>query len=235
MTDGQEAASGAGRVTTRPWAVVIRSVLRAVGSVIVFVAVYYVLPLDTSATWAAITILVSGLVVLMALVAYSVRSILRSPFPGLRAIEALAVIVPLFLLLFASAYVVMERLARTSFTQPLTHTDALYFTVTVFTTVGFGDITARTEAARVLVTIQMIMDLVIIGVAIQAIVGAARHGRERRSAGSSLFNNGELPGRATRRAASPDSYFLSGSGREGGLQLALPLVELVVESDGRVD
>ena len=142
MTGGQEPTSGAGRVTTRPWAVIIRSMLRAVGSVIVSVAVYYLLPLYTSATWAAITILVTGLVVLMALVACSVWSILRSPFPGLRAIEALAVIVPLF----ASAYVVMGRLARTSFTQPLTHTDALYFTVTVFTTVGFGDITARTEA-----------------------------------------------------------------------------------------
>jgi voltage-gated potassium channel len=142
MTGRQEPTSGARRVTTRPWAVVIRSVLRAVGSVVVFVTVYYLLPLDTSATWAAITILVTGLVVLMALVAYSIWSILRSPFPGLRAIEALAVIVPPFLLLFASAYVVMERLAPASFTQPLTHTDALYFTVTVFATVGFGDITA---------------------------------------------------------------------------------------------
>jgi hypothetical protein len=33
----------------------------------------------------------------------------------------------------------------------------------------------------VVVTVQMIMDLVIIGVAIQAIVGAARQGRERQS------------------------------------------------------
>lgn len=186
MSDGKQPASRAGRVTTRRRAVIIRSVLRAVGSVIVIVTVYYLLPLGTSATWAAITILVAGFVVLMALVAHSIWSILRSPFPGLRAMEALAVIVPLFLLLFASAYVVMERLAPASFTQPLTHTDALYFTVTVFTTVGFGDITARTEAARVLVTIQMIMDLVIIGAAIQAIVGAARQGRQRRSAGSSF-------------------------------------------------
>jgi voltage-gated potassium channel len=187
MTNGQEPTSGARRVTTRPWTVIIRSVLRAVGSVIVLVTVYYLLPLDTSATWAAITILVTGLVGLTALVAYSVWSILSSPFPGLRAIEALAVIVPLFLVLFAGAYFVMERLSPASFTQPLTHTDALYFTVTVFTTVGFGDITARTEAARVLVTVQMIMDLVIIGAAIQAVVGAARHGRERRSSGSSLL------------------------------------------------
>jgi ABC-type Mn2+/Zn2+ transport system permease subunit len=58
MSDGQQPASRAGRVTTRRRAVIIRSVLRAVGSVIV--TVYYLLPLDTSATWAAITILVAG-------------------------------------------------------------------------------------------------------------------------------------------------------------------------------
>ena len=50
-----------------------------------------------------------------------------------------------------------------SFSQQLTHTDALYFTVTVFATVGFGDITAKTEAARLVVTGQMIIDLIIIG------------------------------------------------------------------------
>jgi voltage-gated potassium channel len=83
--------------------------------------------------------------------------------------------------LFAGAYAVMDRISPASFTHVLTHTDALYFTVTVFSTVGFGDITARTDGARVLVTIQMILDLVIIGVAIQAIVGAARRGRERQS------------------------------------------------------
>jgi len=38
-----------------------------------------------------------------------------------------------------------------------------YFTVTVFSTVGFGDITAKTEAARLVVTGQMIVDLVASG------------------------------------------------------------------------
>lgn len=167
---------------TRPsWRVITRSLLRAVGSVVAFVTIYYLLPLDTADRWAAITILVGGLVVLVVLVVHSVRSILRSPFPGLRAIEALAVTVPLFLVLFAGAYAVMDRISAASFTETLTHTNALYFTVSVFSTVGFGDITARTEAARVVVTIQMIMDLVIVGVAFQAIVGAARQGRERQS------------------------------------------------------
>lgn len=167
-----------------PWRVILRSALRAAGSVIAIVTVYYLLPLQTSITWVAIALLVAGLVVLIILIVFQVRFILASPFPGLRGVEALATSVPLFLVLFAASYVVMARASGASFGQPLTHTDALYFTVTVFTTVGFGDITAKTEAARILVTFQMIMDIVIIGLAIQAIVGAAKRGLQRRSAQS---------------------------------------------------
>ena len=71
-----------------------------------------------------------------------------SPFPGLRGIEALATSVPLFLLLFASSYVVMAGLSAGDSGERLTHTDGLYFAVTVFSTVGFGDITAKSQAAR---------------------------------------------------------------------------------------
>ena len=85
----------------------------------------------------------------------------------------------LFLALFASSYFVMARLAATSFSAPLTRTDSLYFTVTVFSTVGFGDITAKTETARLVVTGQMIADLVILGLAIKVIVGAVKRGRQQ--------------------------------------------------------
>ena len=47
-----------------------------------------------------------------------------------------------------------------------------YWPWTVFATVGFGDITAKTEAARLVVTGQMITDLVIIGLGVRVIVGA---------------------------------------------------------------
>ena len=175
------ANTGPGPDARPPFRRIVRSFLRATGSTVALVVIYYLLPLNHSSTWAAITILVIGLVLFIGLVAFQVRSIVRSRFPALRAIEALATSIPLFLLLFASVYVVMATISASNFSEPLTHTDALYFTVTVFSTVGFGDITARTDGARVVVTIQMIMDLVIIGVAIQAIVGAARHGRERQS------------------------------------------------------
>jgi Ion channel/Bacterial regulatory proteins, gntR family len=86
--------------------------------------------------------------------------------------------VPLFLLLFASSYVVMARMSASNFGERLTHTDGLYFTVTVFSTVGFGDITAKSQAARLVVTGQIIADLVILGLAIKVIVGAVSRRRQ---------------------------------------------------------
>ena len=156
------------------------TVLRVVASIVVVTALFYLLPFDRSGTGTAALLLAAGLVVFVGLVVFQVRSIIVSPFPGLRAIEALATSVPLFLALFASTYFVMARLSPGSFTAPLTRTDALYFTVTVFSTVGFGDITAKTETARLVVTGQMIADLVILGLAIKAIVSAVRRGRQRR-------------------------------------------------------
>jgi voltage-gated potassium channel len=140
-------------------------------------AIYYLLPLDHESTGAAVATLIVGLVALIGLVVFQARSILASPYPGIRAVEALAGSVPLFLLLFASAYVVMERLSPADFSEPLSHTDALYFTVTVFSTVGFGDITPKAELARLVVTGQMIADVVILGLAIKVIVGAVRSRR----------------------------------------------------------
>jgi voltage-gated potassium channel len=171
--DQAEARPSSGRVA---W-----TVLRVTVSVAALVALYYLLPLDHSSTPAAVTMLLIGLAGFIALVACQVRLIIRSPFPGLRAVESLATSVPFFLLLFAATYVVLAALSPGSFGGHLTHTDGLYFTVTVFSTVGFGDITAKTETARLVVTGQMIADLIILGLAIKVIVGAVRRGRTERT------------------------------------------------------
>ena len=159
------------------------TVLRAAGSVAALVAVYYLLPLDHPSVPTALLILVIGLVAFMALVAFHVRWILRSPFPTLRAIEALAINVPLFLLLFAGTYVALSALSTRNFGGHLSHTDGLYFAVTVFSTVGFGDITAKTGTARLVVTGQMITDLVVLGLAIKIIFGAVKRGQQQQTAG----------------------------------------------------
>jgi hypothetical protein len=48
--------------------------------------------------------------------------------------------------------------------------------------VGFGDISATSQSARLVVTFQMLLDLVILGVGINAFVSAARLGRKRQTA-----------------------------------------------------
>jgi voltage-gated potassium channel len=180
--DQAEARPPAGRVA---WAV-----LRVTVSVTALVTLYYLLPLDHSSTPAAVTMLLIGLAGFIALVAVQVRLIIRSPFPGLQAIMALATSVPFFLLLFAATYVVLATLSAANFGGHLTHTDGLYFTVTVFSTVGFGDITAKTETARLVVTGQMITDLIILGIAIKIIVGAVLRGQQRRAGPGSIRTGG---------------------------------------------
>jgi voltage-gated potassium channel len=183
MTESMGAPPDGPREATPPLGRIVRSLLQAAGSTAVLVAIYYLLPLDHSARWFAVTELVIGLAVLVGLVAFQVRAISGSQYPGLRAVEALAVTVPLFLLLFASTYLVLAALSAHSFSQPMNHTDALYFTVTVFATVGFGDITATADTARLVVTGQMIIDLIILGLGARVILGAVSRGRQRREPG----------------------------------------------------
>ncbi len=179
MTESTGAPPDGPQEARPPLSRIVRSLLRAAGSTAVLVAIYYLLPLDNSARWFAIATLVIGLAALIGLVAFQVRAITGSRYPGLRALEALAVTVPLFLLLFASAYLVMAATSARSFSQPMNHTDALYFTVTVFATVGFGDITATADTARLVVTGQMIIDLIILGLGARVILGAVSRGRQR--------------------------------------------------------
>jgi hypothetical protein len=169
----------------------VRTGLRAIGTTAALVAIYYLLPLDHTSTWIAATTLIIGLVAFIALMIFQVRSILRSRFPGLRAVEALATSLPLFLLLFSATYLVMAAVSASNFGQKLTHTDALYFTVTVFTTVGFGDITAKSEGARLLATAQMMADLVVLGIGAKIILGAVTRGRQRQPQNAGAGQSGQ--------------------------------------------
>ena len=63
----------------------------------------------------------------------------------LRVVETLSLSVPLFLLAFAALYFVTAYDTPASFSEALSRTDALYFTVTVFASVGFGDIAPVSE------------------------------------------------------------------------------------------
>lgn len=178
MTDSTGPAPDIQGEVRAPVRTMVLGGLRALGNTAVLVAIYYLLPLDRTSAWTAVTLII-GLVAFIALVVLQVRSIIRSRFPGLRAVQALATSLPLFLLLFSSSYVAMAAVSASNFGEKLTHTDGLYFTVTVFATVGFGDISAKSEGARLLVTGQMVADLIILGIGAKVILGAVTRGRQR--------------------------------------------------------
>jgi hypothetical protein len=155
------------------------ALLRSLATAVVLVALYYLLPLDRLTSVPLGVLLAIGLVALLAVASWQVRSIISAKYPTVRAVGALATTVPLFLLLFAAAYYVMAKTSPASFSAPLTRTDALYFTVTTFSTVGYGDITAVGQSARLIVTTQMILDLLILGLGIRVFIGAVQRGRQR--------------------------------------------------------
>ena len=155
------------------------ALLRTLGTVTAVLVLYFVLPLDRGFSAGTVGWLVVGVLVMGLLVAWQVRSILLSRHPAVRAIESVALSLPLFLVLFAATYVVLAESEAHAFTEPLTRVDSLYFVVTVFATVGFGDIAPVSEGARVLVTVQMVGDLLLIGLVFRVFLTAVQQGRQR--------------------------------------------------------
>lgn len=159
---------------------VVAGLLRALAIMAVLVGRYYLAPLGALSRPPAAARFAAALLVLIAAMVWPVCAVLASPNPAVRAIEGMATTTPLFLLLFATTYYLQARSHPQSFNVTgLTRTDTLYFAVTVFSTVGFGDITAASQLTRILVTLQMILDLIVIGLGARVIVGAVRLGRDR--------------------------------------------------------
>ncbi|MDN5747735.1 MAG: ion channel [Pseudonocardia sp.] len=157
------------------------AVLRSAAAVVLFLAGYYSLPLDRPLDPAGWLVFGVGLLVVAAVIAWEVRAIARSHLPRLRALLAVATGLTLLITLYASAYSVIAVDRPDSFSEELSRTDALYFTVTVFATVGFGDIAPRTDLARVVTITQMLVGLIALGLVAKILLGAVDVAVRRRA------------------------------------------------------
>lgn len=178
--------------SSRRW-LILRSLIRSVLSVTGMLLLYFLIPMRRFDLTAGLVVTL-GLAALLVLFGWQLRKVVQAPFPGLRALELLATGVPLFLLLFASAYVMMGVVDDRAFNEALSRSDALYFTVTVFATVGFGDIVPVDATARTVVTIQMIADLIVLGALVRAVFGAVQTALRQRPGrgGSAKPERGEV-------------------------------------------
>lgn len=159
------------------------SLLRSFLTTTFLVVVYYIAPLHMTLdlrTWLRFALVV---VLLVVLAVRQVQAVLASDTPRVRATEAAATGLPIFILLFATIYLVIGSNRPDSFSETLDRTDALYFTVTVFATVGFGDIVPRTELARVITTLQMVLGLILVGLVARILLTAVHVAVRRRERG----------------------------------------------------
>jgi voltage-gated potassium channel len=160
-------------------ALLVASVRTAI-SVVIIGGLYFVLPFrGHAADRAAVTRLAIG-VVAFGLVMYGqIRRISRSRLPELDAVQTVVIAVALFLFTYASCYLSLSRVHPASFSEPLDRTGALYFTVTTFGTVGYGDIAAKSHLARLLVSSQILLDVMFIAIILRWIFGVSRHALAR--------------------------------------------------------
>jgi hypothetical protein len=142
--------------------VIIFAIARLVAFSVVILSLYFVVPVggfndnDPAAAWIRLAAVV---LIFFAALAIQLRLILVAHIPRVRAAAAVAETLLMFLCLFALLYTSMSITSAASFSEPLSRTDALYFTTSTFATVGFGDITPVSQLARAVVSVQMIADL----------------------------------------------------------------------------
>jgi len=164
---------------TLPYRDIVWALARVFISATIVVGAYFALPLDRLEPIGFVLALVVAVIVFVLLAVMEVRTIVSARFPGVRAVEALGVLVPLLLVIFAAGYYMIGIDDPEAFSESMSRLDALYFTLTTFSTVGFGDITSVSPEARTVTTIQMVVNLLVLGIGVRVVVGAVNYGRRR--------------------------------------------------------
>lgn len=80
-----------------------------------------------------------------------------------RRVDGLLLLITLVIVFFSLFYYLLEQRQPGQFDGLETRTDALYYTVATLGTVGFGDVSAAGQVARIASTVQIVFDLVVIG------------------------------------------------------------------------
>jgi hypothetical protein len=134
---------------------------------------YALLPLRGDWWWVGAAVGALALGALVPVTVRRLRAVAASERPVIAAVEALVLLLAMLVTGFAAVYYGMDRNGD-QFAGLTSRVDSIYFTVTTLATVGFGDIVATGTGARVVVTVQMVFDLVFVGLAVRVLSSVAR-------------------------------------------------------------
>lgn len=164
-----------------PFRALALSVLRMVMVVAVLIGAYLVVPIhpESPVTSAVVWASLLALVALIGVFLHQTRRINRSNHPMLAGAETLIIVLAIFVVGFSFVYLSMSTSAPDTFSEPLNRAGAFYFTMTVLSTVGFGDITPKTDLSRWLVSAQMGIGIGFLAGALRLIFGIAKRADQR--------------------------------------------------------
>jgi voltage-gated potassium channel len=152
-----------------------RSIRQTILHVAGLCLVFTLIPISTEHWWLGLVI---GLLVVVGSVPLTVKRIKgvsTTHAPYLEAGLAILMMVAMVVIGFASMYMAMSK-HNQQFPDIHTKLDAVYFTVTTLATVGYGDLVPGGQLARAIAMTQMIVDILVIGVAARLAMRVA--GRE---------------------------------------------------------
>ncbi|NES14923.1 MULTISPECIES: potassium channel family protein [Micromonospora] len=142
----------------------------AMFAVALLLVAYFAVPVEPDPNGLRLALRSAGTLLLVVVVAFLVTGQVRRQLAvqqptgeaEIRALIRLAVALIAGLLVFALADFVVANTRPGEFVGLRTRVDALYFALTTLTTVGYGDVHAQGQIARVLVCAQMIFSIGVI-------------------------------------------------------------------------
>ena len=167
---------------------ILRTGLPAVFGAVLVVAlilgVYLVLPVpnEEDRPWLVLVSIVGIAVIYVAAGFWSVVRIGKAKHPLRVGMVSLTLMLTSVVAIFALIYLVIGANDPSSFNVRLDKVSALYFTMTILSTTGFGDITAENHTAMIAVMVQMVVGLTLITAVARVIVEAVKRATKRKQA-----------------------------------------------------
>jgi hypothetical protein len=138
--------------------------------------VFYMVPVDGLAwsgrTVASVAFTLLGVVCLAWAITGQLRRQRTSASEA--SLQSLVMLLELVAVVFALGYYLIELASPSEIAGLRTRTDALYFTVSTLSTIGFGDVHAMGQLARALVLVQMVFDVVFVAAVASTLSGRFR-------------------------------------------------------------
>src|SRR3954470_15016927 len=159
-----------------------RTLLRSALMVAGLLALYAVIPVpgQREPLWFTLVMALAGL----ALLAYAFITLAqraqRSTDDTAIRLEALVAVLYAFVVFMSLVYLGFAS-SPNQFDSLNTRIDAIYFTMSTIATVGFGDVHATGQAARLVVTVQIFLDLIFVGLVARIILPSLARQRAQRN------------------------------------------------------